>query len=118
MCRAATTGGQLVLQTDFETADGTARVIDFMPPREGGAPQLVCIVQGLRGRVPMRMLLPESAHISARPSCTMIASLAQVTQNRPIGSPNGHQSLNHRIGHTRRSARTTVRRSLTACDQP
>jgi GH15 family glucan-1,4-alpha-glucosidase len=49
--------GTLILETDFETADGTARVIDFMPPRDGGAPQLVRIVQGLRGRVPMRMQL-------------------------------------------------------------
>ena len=49
--------GTLVLETDFETADGAARVIDFMPPRDGGAPQLVRIVQGLRGRVPMRMQL-------------------------------------------------------------
>ena len=31
--------GTLVLETDFETADGTARVIDFMPPRDGGAPR-------------------------------------------------------------------------------
>ena len=42
--------GKLVLETDFETADGMARVIDFMPPRDGGAPQLMRIVQGLRGR--------------------------------------------------------------------
>jgi len=49
--------GTLVLETDFETADGAARVIDFMPPRDGGAPQLMRIVQGLRGRVPMRMQL-------------------------------------------------------------
>ena len=49
--------GTLVLETDFETADGTARVIDFMPPRDGGDPQLMRIVQGLRGRVPMRMQL-------------------------------------------------------------
>ena len=49
--------GTLVLETDFETADGAARVIDFMPPRDGGAPQLVRIVQGLRGQVPMRMEL-------------------------------------------------------------
>ena len=49
--------GTLVLETDFETADGAARVIDFMPPRDGGAPQLIRIVQGLPGRVPMRMQL-------------------------------------------------------------
>ena len=29
--------GTLVLETDFETAGGSARVIDFMPPRDGGA---------------------------------------------------------------------------------
>ena len=49
--------GTLVLETDFETADGTARVIDFMPPRDGGAPQLMRIVQGLHGQVPMHMRL-------------------------------------------------------------
>src|SRR5467141_3285926 len=46
--------GTLVLETDFETADGAVRVIDFMPRREGAAPQLMRIVEGLRGRVPMR----------------------------------------------------------------
>ena len=49
--------GTLVLETDFETDDGAVRVIDFMPRRRGGAPQLVRIVEGLRGRVPMRMEL-------------------------------------------------------------
>jgi GH15 family glucan-1,4-alpha-glucosidase len=39
-------GGTLVLETDFETADGTARVIDFMPPRDGGAPELMRIGRG------------------------------------------------------------------------
>ncbi len=46
----------LVLETDFETADGAVRVIDFMPPREPD-PDVVGIVRGLRGRVPMRMQL-------------------------------------------------------------
>src|SRR6267143_6798045 len=46
--------GTLVLETDFETADGVVRVIDFMPRREG-PPQLMRIVECLRGRVPMRM---------------------------------------------------------------
>jgi GH15 family glucan-1,4-alpha-glucosidase len=48
--------GTLVLETDFETADGVVRVIDFMPRREG-PPQVMRIVEGLRGRVPMRMEL-------------------------------------------------------------
>jgi GH15 family glucan-1,4-alpha-glucosidase len=48
--------GTLVLETDFETADGVVRLIDFMP-RRAGPPQLMRIVQGLRGRVPMRMEL-------------------------------------------------------------
>jgi GH15 family glucan-1,4-alpha-glucosidase len=46
--------GSLVLETDFETADGAARVIDFMPRRGDGPPQVVRIVEGLGGRVAMR----------------------------------------------------------------
>jgi GH15 family glucan-1,4-alpha-glucosidase len=49
--------GTLVLETDFETADGAVRVIDFMPRRGQGPPRLMRIVEGLRGRVPMRMEL-------------------------------------------------------------
>jgi GH15 family glucan-1,4-alpha-glucosidase len=49
--------GTLVLESDFETADGTARVIDFMPRRGAGPPRLMRIVEGLRGRVPVRMEL-------------------------------------------------------------
>jgi GH15 family glucan-1,4-alpha-glucosidase len=49
-------GDTLVLETEFDTDDGTARVIDFMPPR-GDAPDVVRIVEGVRGRVPMRMEL-------------------------------------------------------------
>jgi len=49
--------GTLILETDFETAEGAVRLVDFMPLRDGGAPQLMRVVQGLRGRVPMRMQL-------------------------------------------------------------
>jgi GH15 family glucan-1,4-alpha-glucosidase len=49
--------GTLVLETDFETADGTVRVIDFMPRRSQGPPRLMRIVEGVQGRVPMRMEL-------------------------------------------------------------
>jgi GH15 family glucan-1,4-alpha-glucosidase len=59
--------GTLVLETDFETADGAARVIDFMPRRSEGPPRLMRIVEGLRGRVPMHMELsvrPDYASVS------------------------------------------------------
>jgi GH15 family glucan-1,4-alpha-glucosidase len=49
--------GTLVLETDFEVAEGVVRVIDFMPRRGQGPPRLMRIVEGLRGRVPMRMKL-------------------------------------------------------------
>src|SRR5262245_55183244 len=43
----------LVLDTLHETPDGTVRVIDFMPPR-GVSPDIVRIVEGVEGTVPMR----------------------------------------------------------------
>jgi GH15 family glucan-1,4-alpha-glucosidase len=43
----------LVLETTWETPDGVARVFDFMPPR-GKAPDVVRMVEGVRGRVAMR----------------------------------------------------------------
>jgi GH15 family glucan-1,4-alpha-glucosidase len=46
----------LVLETTHETEDGTVRVTDFMPPRET-LPDIVRIVEGVRGRVPMEMEL-------------------------------------------------------------
>ena len=49
-------GDTLVLETEFDTDEGTVRLIDFMPPR-GEAPDVVRIVEGVRGRVPMRMEL-------------------------------------------------------------
>ena len=44
----------LILETEFETADGIARLIDFMPPRDA-TPDLVRIVEGVKGRVEMLM---------------------------------------------------------------
>ena len=49
--------GTLVLETDFETPEGAVRLIDFMPRRSQGPPRVMRIVEGLRGRVPMRMVL-------------------------------------------------------------
>ncbi|WP_344633925.1 glycoside hydrolase family 15 protein [Streptomyces glaucosporus] len=50
-------GDSLVLESEWDTSRGTVRVIDFMPPREHHAPQLVRIVEGVSGRVPMRSAL-------------------------------------------------------------
>jgi GH15 family glucan-1,4-alpha-glucosidase len=46
--------GTLILETDFETTTGAVRVIDFMPPRTG-TPDVMRLVQGLHGSVPMVM---------------------------------------------------------------
>jgi GH15 family glucan-1,4-alpha-glucosidase len=49
-------GDTLILETEIETADGTVRLIDFMPPR-GKDPDIVRIIEGLRGNVRMKMEL-------------------------------------------------------------
>ncbi|MCX4662977.1 glycoside hydrolase family 15 protein [Streptomyces uncialis] len=49
-------GDSLILESEWDTPDGTVRVTDFMPPRDG-APQLIRIVEGVSGHVPMRSAL-------------------------------------------------------------
>jgi GH15 family glucan-1,4-alpha-glucosidase len=46
----------LILETEWQTAGGAVRVIDYMPPRRK-QPDVVRIVEGLGGRVAMRMEL-------------------------------------------------------------
>ncbi|HWX13059.1 MAG TPA: glycoside hydrolase family 15 protein, partial [Trinickia sp.] len=48
--------GTLILETDYETPEGAVTVIDFMPPGNGWS-ELVRIVVGRRGTVPMHMVL-------------------------------------------------------------
>ncbi len=47
-------GDSLILETEFDTDEGTVRLVDFMPMRNH-VHDVVRIVQGVRGRVPMRM---------------------------------------------------------------
>ena len=47
-------GETLVLETDFHTAEGTVRVVDCMPRRADHA-SVVRVVEGISGRVAMRM---------------------------------------------------------------
>jgi GH15 family glucan-1,4-alpha-glucosidase len=65
-----------VLETDFETAEGAVRVLDFMPRRGEGPPRLMRIVEGLRGRVPMQM------ELSLRPD---YASIVPWVESAPDG---------------------------------
>ena len=44
--------GTLVLETEFESVDGTARVVDLMPIGDG-ATHIIRSVEGLRGCVTM-----------------------------------------------------------------
>jgi GH15 family glucan-1,4-alpha-glucosidase len=46
----------LIVETEWDTSEGSVRLTDFMPPR-GEAPDVVRIVEGLSGAVPMRMRL-------------------------------------------------------------
>ncbi|MBQ1122847.1 MULTISPECIES: glycoside hydrolase family 15 protein [Streptomyces] len=50
-------GDSLVLESEWDTPEGTVRVIDFMPPRRHAAPCLVRIVEGVTGRVRMSSAL-------------------------------------------------------------
>jgi GH15 family glucan-1,4-alpha-glucosidase len=46
----------LVLETEFTVDSGTARLVDCMPPREGD-PVVIRMVEGISGRVDLRMTL-------------------------------------------------------------
>ncbi len=48
--------GTLVLETEFDTPEGSVRITDFMPIREKTV-DMVRIVEGLHGHVPMQMHL-------------------------------------------------------------
>jgi len=46
-------GDTLILETEWRTATGTVRLVDFMPPRDGKPPVLARIVAGVHGHVDM-----------------------------------------------------------------
>jgi GH15 family glucan-1,4-alpha-glucosidase len=72
--------GTLVLETDFETAQGAMRVIDFMPRRADGPPRLMRIVEGLRGTVPMR------TELLIRPDYASTSPLVEATPDGVIAT--------------------------------
>lgn len=66
-------GATLLLETEFETADGLVRLTDFMPIRTAdaaheGNSRIVRVVEGVRGSVPMQVLCrPRFDYGSTRP---------------------------------------------------
>ena len=50
-------GETLILETTWRTATGSARVIDFMPPRDSAPPVLIRLVEGVEGTVDMECVL-------------------------------------------------------------
>ncbi|MGV2917198.1 glycoside hydrolase family 15 protein [Streptomyces alfalfae] len=50
-------GGTPVVESQWDTATGTVRVLDFMPPREGHGPQVIRIIEGVTGAVQMASTL-------------------------------------------------------------
>jgi GH15 family glucan-1,4-alpha-glucosidase len=87
----------LILETTFETADGTVTVTDFMPPR-GAASELVRIVRAERGRVAMRM------HLTVRFDYGAI--LPWVTQDRAAPGSSADNTLSAIAGPDRVLLRT------------
>lgn len=49
-------GNTLILETRFDTAEGSVVIVDFMPPR-GKASDIVRLVRGITGRVKLKMEL-------------------------------------------------------------
>src|SRR5918994_1704664 len=85
----------LILETIHETAEGSVRVIDFMPPR-GKAPDIVRIVEGISGHVPMRSELIirfDYGHIVPWVRRTDHARVANADQDPGPHHEDIHQSL-------------------------
>ncbi len=74
----------LVLETEFETAEGKVCVIDFMPTREEQC-NLVRLVVGRRGRVPMAMEL--ALRFDYGSSVPWVTRLDEVPGIRAIAGP-------------------------------
>jgi GH15 family glucan-1,4-alpha-glucosidase len=78
-------GDTLVLETIFETADGAVAVIDFMPPDRAES-SVIRVVEGRRGRVPVRMDL--TLRFDYGSSVPWVSRLADGSGVQAIAGPN------------------------------
>ncbi|MGE5291742.1 MAG: glycoside hydrolase family 15 protein [Micromonosporaceae bacterium] len=92
-------GDTLILETEWRTPTGIARVIDFMPPRGGGQPAMVRLVEGVHGTVDMEFTL------RIRPDYGRIVPWVRRTGHAPTagtGTPTSDaQTGGARIGDSR-----------------
>lgn len=70
----------LILETEFVTENGTIRLIDFMPPRQGREHSVVCrVVRCVKGNVPVRSVLsPRLAFGRAVPRALRVDSATKL----------------------------------------
>jgi hypothetical protein len=84
-------GPTLLLETEVETAQGAARLVDCRPPRDSH-PRIVRVVEGVRGEVAMRMRFARRFDYE------------RVTRSRPLGPgtrdlPLAQRIVDRRIAH-------------------
>lgn len=72
----------LIMETDFQTADGEVRIIDFMPVRKTFS-SLVRIVTGMRGTVKMRSTLRLRFDYGALPPWSVAGSDGMIAKVGP-----------------------------------
>ena len=72
----------LIMETDFQTADGEVRIIDFMPVRKTFS-SLVRIVTGMRGNVKMRSTLRLRFDYGALPPWSVAGSDGMIAKVGP-----------------------------------
>jgi carbohydrate kinase (thermoresistant glucokinase family) len=85
--------GTLVLETQFDTADGRVALIDFMPTGRAGS-SVVRLVKGLRGKVAMQLHLvlrfdygitvPWVTQLDDEPGLSAVAGPIQVVLRSPV----------------------------------
>ncbi|MDO8145013.1 glycoside hydrolase family 15 protein [Isoptericola sp. 178] len=87
-------GETLVLETEWETPDGTVRVTDLMPPR-GRTPDMVRIVEGVSGRVAVESVLrPRFDYGAVVPWVTESPSVLGTERSGTVCAVAGPDALN------------------------
>jgi GH15 family glucan-1,4-alpha-glucosidase len=132
--------GTLILETEFETAQGTVRIIDCMPLSDGRW-DVLRIVEGLRGRVAMRMelvirfdygsIIPWVRRLDGTLLATAGPDTLELHTAVPVHGENmktvadfqvaagerKHFSLNYRPSHEANQKTIDAERTLAACEQ-